>query len=398
LGLSLLDRYVLRLAAAPMTACLVATMLTFVGERTLVLLQVLSPTDAGFGALLKLTASLVPHFLGLTLPVAFFVALFIVITRLDGGSEIAAMLAGGRSLYRIVAPLICVAILLNIFGIVLFGYLQPYSRYAYRSAFHEATNSGWNGQLEPGQIISSGSDLIMAEAALPGGHGLQRIFIRRTVGGGEDVITASSAELYDDPEGKTTDMVLHDGTQFRARKSRVSILSFQTFAIKVPLTGALKLLRARGGDQRELTLGELVREAGRARPFLPRNTLMAEFYARLARSFVLPLLPLLAFPLGLAAKRAGRAPGLVTAGVLLLAFEYGIQFGESFAKADLVPAGLAIGVPFSLFAAFCIWMFMGSGRRPGETPLTLALQTLGEGMSTLLRRLGRDPAADGQAI
>jgi lipopolysaccharide export system permease protein len=150
------------------------------------------------------------------------------------------------------------------------------------------------------------------------------------------------------------------------------------------------LLRARGGDQRELTLDELVREAGRAHPFIPRNTVLAEIYARLSRSLMLPFLPLLAFPLGLAAKRAGRTAGLIAAGFLFLAFECGVQFGQSFADARAIPASLAIGLPSCLFAAFCLWMFIGSGRRPGETPLSLVLVTLGDGVRLLVRRLSRE--------
>ena len=77
----------------------------------------------------------------------------------------------------------------------------------------------------------------------------------------------------------------------------------------LPLAGSSALLRARGGDERELTLGELAERAKSHNSILPRATVLAELYARLARAIFLPFLPLIAFPLGLAAKRGRRAPG-----------------------------------------------------------------------------------------
>jgi lipopolysaccharide export system permease protein len=135
------------------------------------------------------------------------------------------------------------------------------------------------------------------------------------------------------------------------------------------LEGAASLLRARGGDERELTLGELVQHAALPNPVISRDTLMAEFYARLARSMVLPFLPLIALPLGLAAKRKRRTAGLLFAGALLLAFQHGLQFGQGLAAAGKVSAEVGVGVPFFLFTGFAVWMFAGSRKRPGETPI-----------------------------
>ncbi len=102
----------------------------------------------------QLAANLVPHYLGLALPVAFFVALFIVIAKLSDGSEIDALLASGQSLTRVAAPFVLwVGVFLMVFSLIVFGYMQPYSRYAYRAVMHEAINAGWNGKLNGGAFI-----------------------------------------------------------------------------------------------------------------------------------------------------------------------------------------------------------------------------------------------------
>ena len=147
--------------------------------------------------------------------------------------------------------------------------------------------------------------------------------------------------------------------------------------IDAPLEGAAALLRARGGDERELTLGELWDGMRNGHPGITRSTMAAEFNARLARALSLPFLPLLAVPLALSAKRSGRAPGLVVAGVTLLAFHHGVQLAQSLAGAGRISA-LMVWLPYALFVALCLWAFHGCRARPGQTPMTPVIEAISD--------------------
>ncbi len=389
--LAMIDRYVLRLTAWPMLACLAVTVMSMLLERALRLLDMLSDSAERFGPVLELTANLLPHYLGLALPVAFMVALFLVIARLDDGSEIEALLASGVSLTRLAAPYLGLGLVLMMVSLVVFGYLQPYSRYAYRAVLHAAINAGWDGRLHTGAFVSDGKSVMTADMASIEGRRLKGLFIRSPTDNGEEIITAGSATLTAQPDGKTVTLSLRDGVRIGARKDgKVDSVRFDSFVMQTDLTGAAALMRARGGDERELTLNELASQAAEPEPVIPRRKLLSELYGRFARSLVLPFLPLVAFPLGLAAKRGRRTAGLVIAGVLMLAFQHGLQFGEGLADASKAPPALAVGIPFLLFTGFCTWMFLGSRHRPGETPVGQLVQGLGDGIENVraaLRRL-----------
>ena len=86
-NLRLIDRYMLKLVAWPMVGCLGVTVVALLLERVLRLLDALSQSSARFGYVTELAANLVPHYLGLALPVAFFVALFIVISRFSSSMK-----------------------------------------------------------------------------------------------------------------------------------------------------------------------------------------------------------------------------------------------------------------------------------------------------------------------
>lgn len=384
--MSLIDRYLLRLSFWPMLGAIGVTMISLLLERILRLLDMLSASSDRFGFVAQLAVNLVPHYVGLTLPAAFLLALLVVVNRLNQASEVDAFLAAGVSLTRLAAPYLVLAAALTAVSLLVFGFLQPYSRYAYRAVLHSAQNAGWNGLVQAETILIPSKDLTMTtDEADAAGQQLTHIFIRRiTAQGREEITTARMAEVRRMADGQSVRLELQDGQQLRFDdKGRPEVLSFKAFTMQLPLTVPARLLRARGGDERELTLFELAEQARSGHSTIPRETLKGELYGRLAKAFVLPLLALLGVPLGLSAKRSGRGPGMIVGGILLLAFFHAVQLGQGLAATGRASAALAVGGPFFAFAAIAFTVFMTSVRRPGETPIGRVM----EQVSNLIARL-----------
>jgi lipopolysaccharide export system permease protein len=321
----------------------------------------------------------------------------VVVARLNEGSEVDALLASGVSLSRIVAPYLALAAVLMAVSLVLFGFLQPYSRYAYRAVMQAATTAGWSGLAEPQTFFAPDEHLTMtADMVDATGEVLGRVFIRKVrQDGREEVTTAESGRLVRNPNGTEVTLELQNGQQFGSSpKGSPRVLQFDSSSVSLPLSSAEKLLRGRGEDARELTFGELLRQAkSKAPTAIPRQALLAELYARLARSFSLPLLPLLALPLGLAAKRGGRAPGIIIAGLILVGFQHLLQLGQGLAASGRAQALPAVGAPFLIFTAICVATFVSSRKRPGETPVSLLSERIGDALSRLgPKKAGEAPA------
>ncbi|MBW8815829.1 MAG: LptF/LptG family permease [Caulobacterales bacterium] len=374
------------MALWPMVAATGVTLVALLLERVLRLLDMLSNSSGRFGFVAQLAVNLVPHYMGLTLPAAFFVALVIVVNRMNQSSEVDAFLAAGVSLTRLTAPYLWLAAVLMVVSMAVFGFLQPYSRYAYRAVLHSAQNAGWNGLVPAETILSPSKDLtVTTDEADPAGQKLSRIFIRRiTAGGREEITTAGMAEVQRTTDGRSVRLMLQNGQQLRFNeKGQPEVLSFKDFTMQFPISGPAKLLRARGGDERELTLIELAQQATSRHSLISRGALKGELYGRLARALSLPLLPLLAVPLGLAAKRSGRAPGVLVGGILLLGFHHLVQLGQGLASTGRAPAELSVGGPFLVFTAICCTVFFTSRKRPGETPVGRAMEHIGTAIARL---------------
>jgi lipopolysaccharide export system permease protein len=386
-----IDRYLLRCALAPMGAVLASTMVAFLLERLLRSLQLLAQTDRGFDFLVQLAANLVPHYAGLVLPSGFFIGLFVAINRLNNSSEIDALMAGGVSLRRITAPLVALGLVFMLFSVLLYGFAQPYTRYGYRAVMHAARNAGWSGEVKPLAVLSPHPDLVLtADGADKTGQLLSRVFIRRrTPQGHEDVFTARYAELRRDRGRASVTLELVDGEQYRRPPTGApQVLTFDLLTVQLPLVPPARLLRARGGEENELTLVELAQQGfGREEPALRRQTLLAELYSRLARALALPFMPLLAVPFALTAKRAGSTPAVAVAGLLIFAFQTSLVFSQGLVAAGRLSAALAQGLPLALFVTACLVTFHLSRNRPGENPVTWLAEQVSDAIAAVVARL-----------
>ncbi|HXC59077.1 MAG TPA: LptF/LptG family permease, partial [Steroidobacteraceae bacterium] len=116
-----LDWYTLRSLIGPMALSLAVLLLAQLLERLLRLFDVAASTGASVLVVLQMVGTLVPHYLGMAIPAAFFAAIFMSVARTGDDNELDAMLATGRSITRMAVPFFFVAALLCVFNLYLFG-------------------------------------------------------------------------------------------------------------------------------------------------------------------------------------------------------------------------------------------------------------------------------------
>ncbi len=376
-----LDRYTLQQLAGPLALSLGVLLLAQLLERLLRLFDLVAATGAAISVVLTMAANLVPHYLGLALPTAFTAAIFMAVARLGDDNEIDIMLTAGRSITRMVMPFIGVALLLSLFNLYLFGYLQPISRYGYHVAVHEALNAGWNARLEDRRFVTAARGITLsADDVGPDGRGLQGVFIERQGDTGEEITTAPRGRLVPSDDGRQLQLELEDGLFVRlGDDQRLFSVRFKHGRINDDFTPVPPPFRARGASVREWTLPELWRGMQGQETTLPAQKITAEWHGRVVRILVVLFLPLLAVPLGMASKRGQRAPGVVFAVLALLALNHSLQFGESLAESGRAAAFPALWLPYAVFGALCFWIYRKSLAWPGDNPVTRAVRAIEAG-------------------
>src|SRR4051794_4080162 len=141
--MSVLSRYVLAQVGRPMVATLVVALLVMLAERMLHVVDLVIGWRGSLLVVFEMLGFLVPHYMGLALPAAFFIGILIVVGRLSREGELDAMNAAGSGLPQLTRPLVGASVILIVLNLILVGYLQPYSRYAYRAAMQAVMNASF---------------------------------------------------------------------------------------------------------------------------------------------------------------------------------------------------------------------------------------------------------------
>lgn len=374
----IIDRYLIGEMTKVLGVALAVVLFPLLLERLLRLLDVLASHNGPFDLVLRILANLVPHYLGLALPAAFFLSMFLVIANLGDNSELDALQSAGLSLPRISRSFFWVGALLAIASLALNGYVQPYSRYAYRALLHAATTMDWDGRVPGGLFVYVDDNLtISADQTDPAGRELYGVFVyeRRRVS--EVVTTAVSGTLTPSVDGNRATLELENGRQMRVESNgRSAVINFHRLTVGRDIALNQSAFRERGNSERELTLNELWTKRNSPSTAVPHSRLDAELHARLVRALSLAVLPLLAIPMGMATKRSRRGSGILVACAFLVLYHYTVQFGESLAELDRIPAALALWLPCALFTGFCFFVFQQAIYRPGGNPLNSVLDRI----------------------
>lgn len=375
------DRYLMRLMLPRMFAALAITLAALVLERLLRLFDFVTEQGAPPGPVLGMAVNLLPHYLGLALPAAFSIGILGALSRLSQDSEIDALEAAGWSLRRIGVPFIGGAALLAVVSLLLFGYIQPYSRYAYYEIRNEVLNAGWDGRLQGGVFLDLGDEFVLSAASADaGGRALYRVFMQRVEDGKPFAVTAERGLVLPDPENQTVRLVLENGRTLLPDGDR---LDFDRLVVprRFDMTGPF---RPRGENARELTQNELWSAMHSADDATARAFAL-EFHERLIRAVSLLGIALLSVPLAVARKRSPGWPRIALAIVVLAVFDNLIKFVAGMGALGRIEPAVGMWTLALIFNGGALWVYFTNPGQGAEGPLRRFLRWIDRGP--------RDPAA-----
>ena len=363
-------------------------------ERLLRIFQIVTSStqpalDAG-----SMVINLLPHYLGIAVPMALLLGIIITIDRFSRSSELTAAYGAGISLFHITRPFVAIAVVLAGLTVFIEGYMQPIGRYNYRQVVHTVKQQSFAAVLREGTFTQVGNRMFYAGTEKPGAA-IGPIFIYERVGNKSDdsslrVTTAEEGQLVIRDGGEPV-LQLEEGQTYRILdKTRLrGDLYFESSAI----AGAAELtaFRLRGDDERELTSLELFKNReGDVYQAVSPDVNNAALHLRISRAALLLILPFIAVPFGLNYGRNPSSTGIFVGVVMLVSLQKALEFGQSLGAKSVIPPWLGVWTIIALVAAFAYYIYIKSAVKMGQPPLSsinIAIQGFKDSLAARIHRL-----------
>lgn len=386
-----LDIYLLRQIMPTLFVTLLVAAVILLLERMLRLLDIAVGNGVSTLVVFQMLFNLIPHYIGLALPAALFLGVLLAFRRLSSQSELDAIQSSGIGLSRLIRSAVILGLLMMMFNLILVGYLQPFSRYAYRALLFNITS----GVLESGIGEGVFMDLpngytLRVEQSRGAGRELFGVFAHQQKEDGTIItLTAKRGQLVTGGPDRATSLRLFNGNRSEWSPGSITAdtVSFDVFDWPLNLEDLIRF-RMRGGDERELTLSELLRgyvgamaisgagpppapitDETRPEQLVSPAAVAAELHGRIVFSLSILFLPMLAAPLGIMTHRASKSFGLVVGLLTLVVYHKILEFSEAYATVGGVAPGPALWIPFALFIAGTSYLFLKTEIVAGATPM-----------------------------
>ena len=339
---------------------LIINAILFLGKLSS-LLDVIFRFGVDFSDFIRISIYLLPGLLLFSIPMTSTLGVIIAFTRLTGDNEILALKASGTSLYRLLVPVIMVAIFTAWLTALTSTMLIPAANISLKQTFYQLAKEKIDKGIREDDFSDNIKDVVIYVDQINEKTGeWQGVFISDHRDRKNPMtIMARNGRLDNDLETMTVKLNLAEGTIHRSNSDPSQTISFGTYNLQLPVNEASPVKKAHKKDLSPTELlskaAELKNEAENSsdnRELLQRTSIsmLIEFHKRLALPIGCLILTILALPLALQSRPGRRQLGLPLGLLFFFLYNILLSFAKSIAETSGLPIGPIIWAPNLIFA------------------------------------------------
>jgi len=377
--LKTIDRYVIREVLPPFLLALL--IFTFILELPPVMeeLEKLVAKGVPWQTAGYIILLLSPQALGLTIPMGLLVGLLIGLGRMSADREAVALLACGVSPYRLLRPVMALALVATAATMYVMIEAIPDSNQKYRQVLFDILTKKVEGEIKRGVFYEDFPNwaLFPRDDAAPGEAGWKDLLVANTSRPEAiELYLARKGRIVLDSQKRTVRLVLTDGTRYSTgepgeasthRFEEQLVITLDPDSVFPPLD------LPRGVTEK--TIAQLLPDiqAKQKRGESAHNEIMA-MHAKFSIPVACLVFAIIALALGLTVARDGKLGGFVLGIGVIFAYYVAMFLAESMAKGHRIPAEYARWVPNLLLGPFgIVALILRARHAEGRLPFGMKL-------------------------
>ena len=351
-----LDRYVWREILPPMLLALLIFTFLLALPPFMQHLENLLAKGVSFGTIARLIWTLVPQALGLTIPMALLVGILIGFGRLSADRESVALLACGVSPYRLLRPVLALAVACAAVTMYVMIIAIPQANRAFLAITFDIISKRVETDVRPRVFFEDfpGWVLYAGDEAPPGEAGWRRLLVADSShANATEIYFANRGRLVIDRHKRTVDLVLHDGMRYTTGKPGLSdTLRFEgDLLVGLNPEAVFPQVSIQKGPN-ERTIAELRAEAARkAREGISPHPEIIALQQKFSFPVACLVFGIIGLALGMTVARDGKLAGFVVGVVVIFAYYVVMFMAESLTKGQYLNAHLSRWVPNLILGA-----------------------------------------------
>ena len=376
----LIDRYILRAVLTPLLLALSVAAMLLLLEQMLRLFDFVLAEQGPVDVVWRMLANLVPHYLGLALPLGTFLGIMLAFRNLALSSELDAISSSGMSFARMLRPVYVLILALIVLDFLLVAYIQPYGSYKYKQIRFDVTSGAFGIRIQPGEFIDLSDEVTIRFGEIDGiTRQASDIFLEQALENGElRTTTAKRGTLSASPDLTVLNLELEDGLNviISPDGSRIQTLQYPKTRISLDLPSA-KVFRLRGENAKEATFGEILKVVREGRVVHPEiyDEFRASLHWRLMQPITFLVLPILAVAMGVTGRRRTSNLKPIIGIIVLIAYHEVVEeWGQVMVEQGRASPYLTIWGILAIFAAISFYLYNNSIDKARNARLVSRLQ------------------------
>lgn len=332
------NRFILKELIPPFVINLVFFMFVFLMSEILDITDMIVNYQVGIGAFFLMIFYSMPYFLVYIIPMSVMMSILLTFLRMSADNEIVALKAGGVSLYEMMPPVIVFAACGFLLTTGMAAWAMPWGKSAYEQMAVDVVKSNFNIGLSQGHFNDSFEGLMFyVNDVNTKTRELNKVFIEdNRQSGTSSTVVAPRGEIVQADDPYVFVIRLYEGmiSQVELERHAAHVINFDTYDLRIDLTGAAGSMSSRRKDEKEMSISELNQYLKTSETRDSRYySVMLELHKKFSIPFACIALGLLAMPLGVISvsgrKSAGLGLGLFCFLLYYLLLSAGMVVGET---------------------------------------------------------------------
>jgi LPS export ABC transporter permease LptF/LPS export ABC transporter permease LptG len=375
----ILDRYIVREILPPFVIALLVFTFILIVPFIIEMAEQMIAKGVAWPTVIRLMVTLLPQALGLTIPMGLLIALLVGLGRLSTDREIVVMMACGVSPYRILRPVLILAVVAWAATSWVMIEAIPSSNQTYREITLAIVQDRAESQVRPRVFFEDFPNIVLYVGQRAADGGWQDVVAADTKNGSQPILYfARYGRMLVDRQAQTIQMMLQDGTRHVTSAddpSAYEVLRFQSTVVTLDPESVFPRRGPAPGD-REMTIAQLrERIALLEKEGVTTHNPIMEIHKKFSIPAACFVFAVLGVALGVSNRKDGKLASLVL-GIAVIFVYYVVMFtAQSLTKGRMVPPWLALWIPNILLGAIGAALIV-SRARSADQPIRIALPAL----------------------